>query len=155
MSNLLCPKTFTVPVLPSHEEMPEDKQPRFVFKARTWRDTIELDEITAKFRDYPDQDGPIAKLMFEAIQKYLVAAESADPEQLTYFELVQLFASMRECEKLELAIKKNLQLPLESGRGSSVPAVARTAQDPGSSETPATPAGEPAAKTATGRGAGN
>jgi hypothetical protein len=159
MSELLNPQTFTVPVLPAHRDMPEEKQPRFVFRARTWRETIELEEITASFREHPDRDGPIAELMFPAIKKYLVAEESADPEGLTYFELVQLFASMRECEKIELSIKKNLQLPLPSGEKQSAPTLAppntEAAPAPDSSKKPASGAAEPDAKNAKDKDAGD
>lgn len=125
MSELLNPQTFRV-ILPSHRKMPESKQPVFVFRTRTWRETIELDEITTKWRK-TRKDGDIAKLLVPPIKELLIAEESADIERLNYPELVELFVCMRECEMPELMAKKKSLLQSLSGTEKSVEGLAETA----------------------------
>jgi len=128
MTELLNPQTFEV-TLPSHQGMPEANLPVFVFKTRTWRKTIELDEITAKFRAL-ETDGEIAALLIPPIKELLIAEQSADIERLSYMELVELFVSMRECEKIELNLKKNLLLLSLSDVAKSAESDAETVENP-------------------------
>lgn len=128
MSELLNPQTFEV-TLPSHLGMPEGERPVFVFRTRTWRKTIELDEITAKFRK-AETDGEIAALLEPPIRELLVAEESADIERLNYSELVELFVCMRECERIELAAKKKSLLQSLFGTDTSAEEDVETVANP-------------------------
>ncbi len=140
MSELLNPQTFEV-TLPSHLEMPEGKRPVFVFRTRSWRKTIELDEITAKFRALKT-DGEIAALLEPPIKELLVAEESADIEGLNYTELVELFVSLRECERIKLIAKKNSVLQSLLGAEKSAEPDAEIAADPKNSSSTAPDAEE-------------
>lgn len=131
MSELLNPQTFEV-TLPSHLGMPEAERPVFVFRTRTWRKTIELDEITAKFLAVK-KHGDIPKLLGPPIREHLVAEKSPDIERLSCPELLELFICMRECESIELAAKKKSLLQSLSGVEKSVESAVETAESPNSS----------------------
>jgi len=136
MTELLNPQTFEV-TLPSHLGMPEGDRPVFVFRTRSWRKTIELDEITARFRQIKT-DGEIAQLLEPPIRDLLVAEKSADIDRLNYTELVELFVCLRECERIELSVKKNLLLQSLSDMRKSAESDAKTvaAPNPSSSIVP-------------------
>lgn len=146
MSELLNPQTFEV-TLPSHLGMPEAERPVFIFRTRSWRKSIELDEITAEFYKC-ESDGKIAQLLVPVIREYLVAEKSPDLELLNCNELVELFAGLRECESPELIAKKKSLLQSLFGTERSAEDDAETAADANNSSSSVPDAAEKDAPTA-------
>ena len=150
MIELLNPQTFEV-TLPSHLGMGEGDRPVFTFKTRSWRKSIELDEITARFME-TETDGEAVALLAPVIMEHLVTEKSPDIERLNCEELVELFVGLRECESIELIAKKKSLLQSLFGAEKSVESDAEIVPDPNPSSLSAPAAAEQDAPVARSEG---